>query len=207
MDQNRNRSQSLDKNLRPKDLDNFSYKEALRLLTKPFPISAIQFRPDREINVSGKKLYKVVPYLDTRYIILRLNNVVPGDWNLETKIFPISQNEENVYGFYATSTLTILGVSHSDVGSSFILENDLDKLRRQQVKLDPKGAVTDSIRRVAALHGIGLYLWFLKKDLLVEDLRELKDKSRKVVEYEKYILEVGRLLYDKGLEMSFGEEI
>jgi hypothetical protein len=207
MDQNRNKSKLVNQDINLRNLDNLSYRDALKLLTKPFPISAIQFRPDREVNVSGKKFYKVVPYLDTRYIVLRLNNVVPGNWNLETKVFPISQNEKNVYGFYATSTLTILGVSHSDVGSSFILENDLDKLKRQQVKLDPKSAVTDSIRRVAALHGIGLYLWFLKKDLLVEDLRELTDKSRKVVEYAKYILDVGRLLYEKGLEISFGEEI
>ena len=173
------------------------YKAIKKELTKPFPVDAIQYRIEREVSFNGKKAYKVVPYLDTRYIIARLNHIVPGEWKFETEVFPIS--EKGVfYGFYAKSTLTICEVSHSDVGSTYLFEDPIEKIKKQSVKLDPKGAVTDSLRRVSALHGIGLYFWFLRKDLFIEDPKELREKSRKIVEYEKYILTVAEELHKGG---------
>lgn len=182
-----------------------NYEEALLVLTKPFPVEAINFREERTVLVNGKKLYKLAPYLDTRYIIQRLNIVVPGNWNLETEIseiknFSFDMDKSAILGFYAKTTLRIFDVKHSDVGSTYLPYMSQEDLRKQIIKLDPKVAVTDSIRRVAALHGIGAYFWLLKKTLYVEekiDNNRNYEKIPAIKEYINYINSVAHAFYMK----------
>lgn len=181
-----------------------NYQEALHYLCKPFPEDAINFRVERSFTGrDGKKLFKVVPYLDTRAIIYRLNALIPGKWSLETDIhevkdFNFEQGKSVILGFYAKSTLQIFDVRHSDVGSTTLPYDSIENVRKQLIKLDPKTAVTDSIRRVAALHGIGLYFWFLKKPLFIDNEEETRNlaASKKVKEYITYINEVASNMYN-----------
>jgi|YNPMSStandDraft_2_1061718.scaffolds.fasta_scaffold01818_3 hypothetical protein len=184
-----------------KDITN--YQEALYYLCKPFPEDSINFRVERSFtNKDGKRIFKVVPYLDTRAIIYRMNALIPGKWSLETDIqqikdFDFEQGKSVILGFYAKSTLQIFDVRHSDVGSTTLPYDSIDNVKKQLIKLDPKTAVTDSIRRVAALHGIGLYFWFLKKPLFIDNEEETKNlsASKKVKEYVTYINEVASNMY------------
>lgn len=160
-------------------------KELRKLLQKPFPDYAIRFRVDALINTSKGTLYRVVPYLDVRFITNRLNMLVPGEWSLDVSLEPFSFPTADgkgylVVGWKAKAVLTILSVSMTGTGSSFIGETDTQKALRQLVKLDPKAAETDAIRRAAANHGIGAYLWFFKDTVL------LTDEERKLLETKQF---------------------
>lgn len=148
-------------------------KEVKRLLLEPFPDYAIQFRVDNIIKTKdGKTLYRVVPYIDVRSIVNRLNQIVPGGWSLDVTVepfqFPVYE-AGYVVGWKAKAVLEILGVKMSGTGSSLIYETDSERVRKQLVKLDPKSAETDAIRRAAANHGIGLYLWFFRDVILLNE--------------------------------------
>jgi hypothetical protein len=147
-------------------------------LTKPFPDDAISLRLDRKLS-SGSFL--AVPYLDVRYIVYRLNSLIPGLWTLKTEIHPlqISFGSDHVAaGHTAIVTLTIMDVSMTGTGSSYLVyDEQVDKLRKQDVKLDPKSSETDAIRRAAANHGIGLYLWFVRDPIFVKDQEEIRSRN------------------------------
>ncbi len=181
-------------------------------LMKPFPNDAILFRPDKRTSTGS---YIVVPYLDVRYIVYRLNVMIPGDWELHVDVKPLTlkHSEDNafVFGHMATAKLTILGRTMTGTGSSYLLNDvDIDKLKRQEVKIDPKSAETDAIRRAAANHSIGLYLWFYKKPIFVDDLSELSNplRSTKLQQALKEIKELGERLYRQALEykLDYQEE-
>jgi len=167
-------------------------------LTKPFPDDAILFRLDRKMPNGS---YLAVPYLDVRYIVYRLNSMIPGLWNLKTEIQPLQisfGNQHILAGHTAIVTLTIMGISMTGTGSSYLTYDDeVDKLRKQDVKLDPKSAETDAIRRAAANHGIGLYLWFVKDMLFVQDQKELRLRnSDNVKRALESIRAQGRKMYE-----------
>lgn len=183
-------------------------KKLLRIeLTRPFPDDAILFKPERQLK-DGK--YIVVPYLDVRYIVYRLNSMIPGEWELDVNVQPLVINVPNESGFLAvghmaTAKLTILGTTMTGTGSSYLLyDSDIEKLKRQDVKIDPKSAETDAIRRAAANHSIGAYLWFYKKTIIVDDLDEIKNpkESNKLVVVLNELKELGRKLYTQSLQFN-----
>lgn len=186
-----------------------NYEEAILLLTKPFPVEAINFREERKVVTPKGTFYKIAPYLDTRYIIQRLNIIVPGNWSLDTQIheikdFSFENNSSAILGFYAQTTLTIFNVKHTDVGSTYVPSMSMEDLKKQLVKLDPKVAVTDSIRRAAALHGIGAYFWLLKKTLFLDQKLDQNNPQNNpaVKEYINYINSVANDFYAKQSQIT-----
>ncbi len=177
-------------------------------LTKPFPDDAILFRVDRKLS-DGKIL--VVPYLDVRYIVYRLNTMIPGDWELKTEVTPmqIETNDRSGYlivGHRAKAELTIFGKTMTGTGSSYLIfDRDVEKLKKQDVKVDPKSAETDAIRRAAANHSIGLYIWFFKDPVIIRE-DELKNRNSPPIQKAlKSLREIGDKMYRQSLNYLEGK--
>ncbi|ABJ91407.1 Erf-like ssDNA annealing protein [Thermus phage phiYS40] len=183
-------------------------KEIRIELMRPFPDQAILFRVDKKLKNGS---YLIVPYLDVRYIIHRLNTMIPGDWELKTEITPITVETTDKSGFLivghmAKAELTIMGKTMTGTGSSYLVfDNDLEKLKKQFIKADPKSAETDAIRRAAANHSIGLYIWFFKNQIFATE-EELKNRNSKPIQEALANLRIiGDKLYRQAKEYALGK--
>ncbi|AZU97647.1 recombination protein ERF [Thermus phage YS40_Isch] len=183
-------------------------KEIRIELMRPFPDQAILFRVDKKLKNGS---YLVVPYLDVRYIIHRLNTMIPGEWELKTEITPITVETTDKSGFLivghmAKAELTIMGKTMTGTGSSYLVfDNDLEKLKKQFIKADPKSAETDAIRRAAANHSIGLYIWFFKNQIFATE-EELKNRNSKPIQEALANLRIiGDKLYRQAKEYALGK--
>lgn len=184
-------------------------KEIRIELMRPFPDQAILFRVDKKLKNGS---YLIVPYLDVRYIIHRLNTMIPGDWELKTEITPITVETTDKSGFLivghmAKAELTIMGKTMTGTGSSYLVfDNDLEKLKKQFIKADPKSAETDAIRRAAANHSIGLYIWFFKNQIFATE-EELKNRNSKPIQEALANLRIiGDKLYRQAKEYALGKK-
>lgn len=184
-------------------------KEIRIELMRPFPDQAILFRVDKKLKNGS---YLIVPYLDVRYIIHRLNTMIPGDWELKTDITPITVETTDKSGFLivghmAKAELTIMGKTMTGTGSSYLVfDNDLEKLKKQFIKADPKSAETDAIRRAAANHSIGLYIWFFKNQIFATE-EELKNRNSKPIQEALANLRIiGDKLYRQAKEYALGKK-
>lgn len=147
-------------------------RDVLSELTRPFVPEDIKWRVQNYNKNSGKAL--LVPYLDARHIEERLDEVVPGDWEL-TFDHKTLDGQAYVGGHVVYATMTICGVRRQDVGSSFIMRDQYAKPiegggyeKLNDNKLDPKTATSDSIKRVAAQFGIGRYLWNMDMPVFID---------------------------------------
>lgn len=184
-------------------------KEIRIELMRPFPDQAILFRVDKKLKNGS---YLIVPYLDVRYIIHRLNTMIPGDWELKTDITPITVETTDKSGFLivghmAKAELTIMGKTMTGTGSSYLIfDNDLEKLKKQFIKADPKSAETDAIKRAAANHSIGLYIWFFKNQIFATE-EELKNRNSKPIQKALANLRIiGDKLYRQAKEYALGKK-
>lgn len=184
-------------------------KEIRIELMRPFPDQAILFRVDKKLKNGS---YLIVPYLDVRYIIHRLNTMIPGEWELKTEITPITVETTDKSGFLivghmAKAELTIMGKTMTGTGSSYLVfDNDLEKLKKQFIKADPKSAETDAIRRAAANHSIGLYIWFFKNQIFATE-EELKNRNSKpILEALANLRIIGDKLYRQAKEYALGKK-
>lgn len=184
-------------------------KEIRIELMRPFPDQAILFRVDKKLKNGS---YLIVPYLDVRYIIHRLNTMIPGDWELKTDITPITVETTDKSGFLivghmAKAELTIMGKTMTGTGSSYLVfDNDLEKLKKQFIKADPKSAETDAIKRAAANHSIGLYIWFFKNQIFATE-EELKNRNSKPIQKALANLRIiGDKLYRQAKEYALGKK-
>lgn len=184
-------------------------KEIRIELMRPFPDQAILFRVDKKLKNGS---YLIVPYLDVRYIIHRLNTMIPGDWELKTEITPITVETTDKSGFLivghmAKAELTIMGKTMTGTGSSYLVfDNDLEKLKKQFIKADPKSAETDAIRRAAANHSIGLYIWFFKNQIFATE-EELNNRNSKPIQEALTNLRIiGNKLYRQAKEYALGKK-
>jgi len=184
-------------------------KEIRIELMRPFPDQAILFRVDKKLKNGS---YLIVPYLDVRYIIHRLNTMIPGEWELKTEITPITVETTDKSGFLivghmAKAELTIMGKTMTGTGSSYLVfDNDLEKLKKQFIKADPKSAETDAIRRAAANHSIGLYIWFFKNQIFATE-EELKNRNSKPIQEALANLRIiGDKLYRQAKEYALGKK-
>ena len=111
---------------------------------------AAPFNPDEvEWRLSGKAGANVrtslVAYVDARTIQDRLDEVVGvGGWSFDWTPVVVEGGEVKA----AKGTLTILGVSKSDIGTASNWEAS-------------KGAVSDCLKRAAVQFGLGRYLYAL----------------------------------------------
>lgn len=156
-------------------------QDVLSELTRPFPPEDIKWRVQTYNPKSGKAL--LVPYLDARHIQERLDEVVPGEWELRFRRETL-EGPAYIAGHVVYASMSICGVTREDVGSAFIAnkkdsnsndEEGFDKLNEN--KLDPKTATSDSIKRVAAQFGIGRYLWNMDKPVFI-DAKDDKGKNK-----------------------------
>lgn len=132
-------------NLSDAPLPAFGLKTALPHLRRPFTAEAVRWKTQAGTLV--------VPYIDARLVIERLNLVVGGLWS------PAYRAD----GRLMWCDLTIDGVTRSDVGSGY----------------EGKGLVSDSLKRAAVHFGVGVSLYALKKQWLDADTDHLKEKKSK----------------------------
>lgn len=115
-------------------------------LRAPFEPRDVDFRIQRTFERDGKPQAAVVAYMDARLVQDRLDTVVgPQHWSFAWE--PLSSNAAGEITV-AKGTLTICGVSKSDVGDAG--------------KTEPsKASVSDALKRAAVMWGIGRYLYAL----------------------------------------------
>jgi hypothetical protein len=150
-------------------------REAAIHFRRPFADAAVKWK------VQAGTL--VVPYIDARLVIERLNLVVPHLWH--------DEYEPLAGGKGLLCRLTIDGVTRLDVGEGYI----------------GKGLYSDAFKRAAVKFGIGVSLYALPKvflDRTKGQLKERKDKGGKVhlditdkgkadldAGYRRWLVEVG----------------
>jgi hypothetical protein len=105
--------------------------EILRELRRPFPPEAIRFKGQSANRERSKAL--VVPYIDARLVIERLNHVVGGGW--EPTYEPLGKS--------LWCHLTVAGTTRPDIGTGY----------------EGKGLVSDALKRAAVLFGIGVSVY------------------------------------------------
>lgn len=106
-------------------------KDILAELRRPFEPVAIKFK-GQSANREGDKAL-VVPYIDARLVVERLNHVVGGEW---------SQTYE-LMGKSLWCHLTVLGETRPDLGAGY----------------DGKGLVSDALKRAGVQFGIGVSVY------------------------------------------------
>lgn len=116
-------------------------------LRAPFDPAEVDFRIQSKFDRGGKPSAVVVAYIDARTVQDRLDAVVgPQNWAFDWE--PVAVVNGTVAA--AKGTLTICGVSKSDVGDPG--------------KTEPtKASVSDALKRAAVMWGIGRYLYGLPK--------------------------------------------
>lgn len=125
-------------------LTNEQWRDIARKLQAPFERSDVEFRVQGRANDQTGRA-QVVAYVDARVVQDRLDEVVgPGSWSFDWE--PIAV--ENGQVMLAKGTLTILGVSKSDIGSASNFEQSL-------------GCVSHALKRAAVHWGVGRYLYGL----------------------------------------------
>ena len=113
--------------------------DILKELQKPIPDEDIRWKIQAKLQ-NGRAI--VVPYIDARVVIDRLNAVVGTGWSDEYELFSGKVRDYD-RGYYAKCTLTINGVSRVDVGEGEY----------------PKDAISDALKRAALKYGVGRNLY------------------------------------------------
>ena len=115
-------------------------KEMLAELAKPFPASAVSWKPQK---VDGDRALAVA-YIDARDVAQRLDEVCSGDWGFTWE--PVPGGGKAVRG-----TLRIGDTVREDVGEAG--EGDFGDTW--------KAAVSDALKRAAVQYGVARYLYRL----------------------------------------------
>ena len=118
--------------------------EQMTALALPFPADDVNWRPAGKGGANQRTT--VVAYVDARAVQDRLDAVLgPLGWSFDWQ--PIHVDDKGDVTI-AKGTLTVGGVSKSDVGTASTYEPS-------------KGAVSDALKRAAVLWGVGRYLYEL----------------------------------------------
>lgn len=133
-----------------------SVPDTWQRIAAPLPERAIQWRQDGKIiSRDGRYFARFVAYVDAQYVRERLDEVVPGEWDLvlvET-LPPIGSGEDGVPEFAFKARLQILGVIREDIGQG----------------RDYKSASTDAFKRAAVRFGIASELYSLEANWVEMD--------------------------------------
>ena len=162
-----------------------SFEKAALHLRRPFTPEAVKWKAQAGTLV--------VPYVDARLVIERLNLVCP-DWTA-------SYRPE---GKLMWCDLTVCGITRSDIGSGY----------------EGKGLVSDALKRAAVQFGVGVSLYALKKVFLdadsdlIKKTGEKKNKNGKMVAIyaitdagETWLREMYGKWLDKTGEQKFGSAL
>jgi hypothetical protein len=120
-------------------------------LIAPFRPEEINWKPAGKTTPNTR--VSLVAFIDSRAVADRLDSVVGlGNWSFNWEPVVVGNGEV----LQAKGTLSIHGVSKSDVGSASNWEPS-------------KGAISDALKRAAVLWGIGRYLYNLPSVMVTLD--------------------------------------
>jgi hypothetical protein len=126
-------------------------------LAAPLPAGVISWRQDgRTITREGRYLARFVAYIEANTVRERLDNVVPGEWDLTLELLPpvTGLDEDANQGACSfKARLQILGVIREDVGTG----------------KDYKQAATDAFKRAAVRFGIAHELYSYEQNWVQMD--------------------------------------
>ena len=126
-----------------------SFREAAPYLRRPFTSAAVKWK--LQTSWSGGGL--VVPYIDARLVIERLNLVCPHLWS-EPEYVPLGKS--------LICKLTVDGITRQDLGSGY----------------EGKGLFSDAFKRAAVKFGVGVSLYALPKLILNDKDGHLERKQK-----------------------------
>ncbi|WP_018111760.1 Rad52/Rad22 family DNA repair protein [Thermus igniterrae] len=153
--------------------------EVWRKLSEPFPPGEVQWRI--EALSRDKKRALVVPYVDARTVLDRLDRVVgPEGWHDAYEVLADGERvvrdergERRERLVEVKCRLTLLGVTKEDVGEG-------DSL---------KAAFSDALKRAAVKFGVGRYLYRLEKQWVEYDAEKNRFTPPKLPESEEVLEE------------------
>lgn len=152
-----------------KTVDRDSWAYVLSQLSEPFPVAEVKFKPQKVLQGKGQAI--AVAFVDARIVADRLNQVVgPENWEDSYESISVTETDKSgkvvEYGGIKC-TLTILGVTKSDVGSPSMAD-------------ELKGSASDALKRAAVKFGVGRYMYDLGSMFLKYD-----EQKRKFLEQAK----------------------
>lgn len=112
-------------------------RDATPHFRRPFSENAVRWKVQATWPKGGPTGALIVPYIDARLVIERLNLIIPDRWTDDYK--------EN--GATLWCMLTVDGVTHRDLGEGYV----------------GKGLVSDAFKRAAVKFGIGVSLYAMTK--------------------------------------------
>lgn len=118
-------------------------------LAAPFASTLVQWKSQAISKDKTRAL--MVPYVDARAIMDRLDAVCPGEWSFDLEVVQGVPVRGTTYPT-VKGTLTICGVSRSDIGEGDPT-TDAGTL---------KAAASDALKRAAVHFGVGRYLYDLE---------------------------------------------
>ena len=113
-------------------------------LAAPFPAHAVQWKPGVISKDRSRAL--MLAHIDARSVQDRLDAICPDAWAFDVEVIPGTRLPA------VKGTLTVLGVTRSDIGEA--QDGELGTL---------KAAASDALKRCAVHFGIGRYLYDLPK--------------------------------------------
>jgi hypothetical protein len=126
-------------------------------LAAPLPADTIAWRQDgRPVERDGRFYARFVAYVDANTVRERLDQVVPGEWDLTLDLLPplpARAGDEDAAACSFKARLQILGVIREDVGTG----------------RDYKAAATDAFKRAAVRFGIAHELYALEPNWVQVD--------------------------------------
>lgn len=120
--------------------------EIVSALAEPFAIEDVELLPKGKREREGKVLCMALPYADPRVYQDRLNMLACGEWSTPAPIALVVGDRLVNY-----VTITICGISHTDVGEAGPGENQATE------------AYAQGFKRACAQFGLGRYLYDLEK--------------------------------------------
>lgn len=129
-----------------------SLEEALPLLRRPFTPAAVKWKIQASFPKSNPTTGLIVPYIDARQVIERLNAVCGGDWHEGAP--KAAEGERAPFEYVPNTTLllcrlTCFDVTRVDVGEGYAK--------------NPKGLWSDGLKRASVKFGIGVFLYAMPK--------------------------------------------
>lgn len=135
--------------------------EVLARLAEPFPDEQVSWKPQAILKDKNTRAPKrddkgyvtalAVPYIDARDVAERLDQVVGGDWSFTWHAIDAPSISKTTV---VCGVLTVCGVTRSDAGE-YKESDDMEAW---------KAAVSDALKRAAALFGVGRYLYRMEGD-------------------------------------------
>lgn len=127
--------------------------EIVGSLAEPFAVEDIELLPKGKIERDGKTLCMALPYADPRVYEDRLNMLACGEWSTPPPIAIVAGAKLVCY-----VTVTVCGVSHTDVGEAPLTDENAATASWAQ-----------AFKRSCSQFGLGRYLYDLEKAWVAYD--------------------------------------